>query len=42
MALAVGDTNSKGEFVFPTSKEAGHPALVGRRIERGALFIQVE
>ena len=26
MALAVGDANSKGEFVFPTSEEAGHPA----------------
>ena len=27
MALAVGNTNFDAEFVFPTSKEMGHPCL---------------
>ena len=28
MASAVGDANFDVEFVFPTSKEMGHPALL--------------
>ncbi len=27
MALAVGMANSEAEFVFPTSKEVGHPSV---------------
>ena len=26
-SLAVGDANSDAEFVFPTSKEVGHPSV---------------
>ena len=47
MALAVGDANSKGEFVFPTSEEMGHPAMslehpLGGEWSAGRFSIQVE